>query len=309
MFGSKKYKNTSSEEKGYLSQILEKKAVFNANIFQIEVGEKRILEDIAQVEENTADMVERALLNVSTETALIQSMEEFGANQEKAFSDYVKLSEGIREQMEAGMELVEQNKHFTKPAKYLSDVPSVLREKNKFYEAHLGELEECGKKIGVLALNAAIEAGRLGDDGKQYVAAAEEIRQSAINYEKTAVAIREEIRESYKELQALENSVRHMVQLLKDSNMGAAKLLKKCQDNSKLLEGSAMRDFTEEVEEFKDKIVGLRNLEEEIVKSGERDKLQLGDMKEELLAIKKDIAEIDSDISYLMDLTEEKMNS
>ncbi len=308
MFGSRKNKNASEQSKELFAQILDKKEVFEANISQIEVGDKRIQEDIAQVEENTCTLVDHAMLNVETESVLLHSLDELKEEQAKAFSDYVNLCEGIKDQMEAGMELVEQNKHYTSPAKYLSEVPSELREKNKAYEGHLGEMAEYGKKMSVLALNAAIEAGRLGDNSKQFVSVAEEIRLNALSYEKTALALRDEITESYKELQELENTIHHIVSLLKDTNMGAAKLLKKCQHNSKLMEHSSMRDFSEELEELRDQVVGLRNQDEEIIKSGERNKLQLTDIKEEIQAVKKDLSEMDSDISYLMDLVEEQMD-
>lgn len=309
MFGNKKMKTLSELNQACFSQILDKKEVFEANISQIEMGDKRVGEDLTQVEENTCSIVENAMLNVETESVLLHTIDEYKEMQEKAFADYVHLCEGIKDQMEAGMELVEQNKHFTSPAKYLGEVPSALREKNKSYELHLGEMEECGKKMSVLALNAAIEAGRLGEGGKQFVTVAEEIRQNAISYEKTAATLKEEITESYKQLQELENTIHHMVALLKDSNMGASKLLKKCQHNSKLMQKSAMKDFSEEMDVFRDKVVGLRNLDEEIVKSGERNKLQLTDIGEELQAMKNDLAEIDSDVSYLMDIAQEQLKA
>lgn len=307
MFGSRKNRNVSEQSKEYLTQILDKQEVFEANLSQIEAVEKQLKEDIAQVEENTCTVVDHATLNVETETIILHFLDELKEEQAKVYSDYVGLCEGIQKQMDAAVGLVEQNKHYTSPAKFLSEVPAELREKNKSYEKHLGEMAEYGKKMSALARNAAVEAEKLGDSGKMFVSVAEEIRQNALNYEKTALALRNEFAESHKELKELENTIHHIVSLLKDTNMGAAKLLKKCQHNNRQMESLNMRDFSEDLEEIRDKVVGLRNQDEEIVKSGERNKLQLTDIKEEVQSVEKDLCEIDSDISYLMDLTAEQM--
>ena len=272
MFGNKKKKNILALGKGFFAQFIDKKEVFEANISQIEKGEKRIQEDLAQVEENTGVLVENASVNVGTETGLLQTLEELKEEQAKAFSDYVTLCASVKEQVDAGTMLVEQNKHFTSPSKNLSEVPAALREKNKIYENYLREI-------------------------------------NGSNYEEIVPSLRAEITESYKQLQELENTVHHMVSLLKESNIAATKLLKKFQNNDRLMETSAMRDFSGDMEAIRDQVVGLRNLEEEIVKSGERNKLQLVDIKEEMQAIHKDFAEMDSDMSYLMDLAEEEVKN
>jgi peptidoglycan hydrolase CwlO-like protein len=67
-----------------------------------------------------------------------------------------------------------------------------------------------------------------------------------------------------------------------------------------------MRDFSEDLAEIRDEVMGLRNTDEEIAKCAERSKLQMGDIKEEMEAVKREIAEIESDISYLMDVAEQK---
>jgi len=307
MFGSKKNKNVSDQSKAVFAQVLEKKEVFEANISQIEEGNKRVAEDLSQLEENTSNLVENATLNVQTETALLHTLEDFTKEQEQVFKDYEQLREGIREQMDAGMELVDQNKHFTRPAKYLSEVSSTLRERNKQYEIFLAEMEECGKNMTALSMNMAANAEQFGDEAKPFVSAAEQIRSNVTHYEKTLAAMMEEIRNSYLELQEMENNIHHMVSLLKDSNKGATNLLKICQKNSTLIEKSVIRDTSEDMAEFRDKVVSLRNLDEEIVKCTERNKLQISDVKEEFLAFKKDLAEVDSDISYFMDLANEQM--
>ena len=93
---------------------------------------------------------------------------------------------------------------------------------------------------------------------------------------------------------------------MKESNMGATRLLKKSQESYQAIENSGMRDFSDDMIEFRDKIVGMRNLDEEIAKCGERDRIQLCDVQEDVVNQKNQLAEIESDLSYMMDLLEEQ---
>ena len=262
MFGKKKDKNK-------LGIFGEKKEVLEANVSHIEKREKQILEDIAQVEENTDQIVENATLNVSTEIALIQTLEELTQEQAKAYGDYMAFCENVISQMTAGAELVDQNKHFTSPSKYLSEVPTVLRAKNKKYENCLSEINEA-------------------------------------NFKEQIQVLRAEITESYKDIQELENTIHHLVSLLTESNKAATKLVMKFTGYEKLVKNTSMRDFSEDLAEIRDEVMGLRNTDEEIAKCGERSKLQMEDIEEEMQAIKQEIAEIESDISYLFDIAEQK---
>ena len=257
MFGKKKNKNK-------FGLFTDKKDTLEANASHIEKREKQILEDISQVEENTLQLAESALRNVGTEIGLLETIDALLEEQSKAYSEYVALRENVKEQVEAGMGLVEQNKHFTTPSKYLSEAPQTLRERNRAYEICLNEMTES-------------------------------------NFEERVAALREEITESYKDIQELERTIHNLVSLLKESNMAATKLLMKFQTNEKIMRTSVMRDYSEDFGDMKARMVELRNADEEISKFGERSGLQMGDIKEEMQAIKRELAELESDISYIMD--------
>ena len=96
-----------------------------------------------------------------------------------------------------------------------------------------------------------------------------------------------------------------LIALMKESNVGTAKLFKKCHETYKFVEKSSMRDFTEDLVLIRDKVVNVRNLDEEIAKSGERSKIQLGDIQEDIQNQKKLLSEMESDLLYLLDSTED----
>ncbi len=307
MFGNKKNKILEEQNRTLLAQMSEKREGFDADVAQIEEAQKRIHADVCQVMENTNSLVEHAMFNIEEESGLIHTIDDFSRELKSAVDEYDSLRTMVEKQLEATTALVEENKHYTTPAKYLTEASGTIRATNTSYVGQLEELEEAGRKMGVLALNAAIEAGRLGDSGKQFVAASEEIRQYASTFEKKALSMKEDLIHSKERIDELEEVIGRLVSLMKEGNMGATRLLKKSQEMHRAVEESSMRDFSDDMILIRDKVVGLRNLDEEIAKSGERNKIQLSDIQEDVANQKQQLAELESDISYMMDTLDEQV--
>ena len=306
MFGNKKNK-IEEQINEIFSGIKEQRAGFETRVSQIESSEKGLHNDVCQIMGNANELVNHAMLNVDEEAALIHTIDDFSRELSTAVAEYSALTEMVSKQLQSVMDLVEENKHYTSPAKYLTEAPASLKQSYESYEGQLDEMAENGRKMGVMALNAAIEAGRMGDSAKQFVAASEEIRQTALGYEKAALSMKEEIISQKARINELEEMIHHMVALTKESNMGAARLLKKSQETQNFVNQSKMRDFSEDMILIRDKVVGMRNLDEEIAKCGERNKLALSDVSEELLNQKNRVVELESDLSYLFDAAEEQL--
>lgn len=306
MFGSRRNK-IEGQIREFFDRIYQQRVAFETSMTQVEDGRKRVYEDICQVMTNTNQVVNNAMHNIEEESAMILSIDEFSRELKGAVDEYGKVQNELGNQLNAAASLVEENKHFTSPAKYLSEVPNNLKQSCQSYEEQLDEMTEYGKRMGVLALNAAIEAGRVGESGRQFVLAAEEIRQTAVSYEKAAVAMKEEVVASREKIAELEETILHLVSLMKDNNIGAAKLFKRCQETQKAMEQTGIRDFSDDLIMIRDRVVNMRNLDEEIAKCGERNKIQLSDIQEDIQNQKQDLAEMESDLLHLLDSAEEQL--
>ncbi len=306
MFGNKKSK-FEEQINELFSKVAEQRESFEASVAQIEEGGKRIYTDACQVMENTEELVNYAMTNIEEEVGVIHRLDGFSTEFKSALEEYKQIVSLVGEQFDATVALMEENKHYTTPSRYLTEVPAALKKSAVSCEKQLGDMAEYGKQMGVLALNAAIEAGRMGDSGKQFVAASEEIRQTALGYEKTALNLQEEVRASKEKIEELEDTIHHLISLIKESNMGTNRLLKKGQEISKAIQTSTMRDFSEDMLLVRDKVVGMRNLDEEVAKCGERNKIQLSDIQEDVQMQKNTLAELESDLSHLLDTAEEQL--
>ena len=305
MFGSKKNKY-EERIKNAFDRIYQQRVNFETSLAQVEEGKKRVYNDICQVMTNTDELASNAMLNIEEESSTIQQIDSFSKELRVAVDEYKQIYGEIENQTKVATALVESNKHFTTPAKYLSEVPAALNQNCQSYEKQLVVMEDYGKKMGVLALNAAIEAGRLGESGRQFVLAAEEIRQAAVSYEKAATTMKAEVEAAHIKVAEMEETIAHLISLLKDNNMGTAKLFKKCQETQKAIEKSSMRDFSDDLILIRDKVVNMRNLDEEIAKCAERNKIQLSDIQEDIQNQTHEMAEMESDLLHLLDLAEEQ---
>ena len=306
MFGNKKNK-IEEQIRDVFSQVTEQRESFEQRVSQIEAEEKHIFADVSQVLENTGELSNHAMYNIEEESALIHSIDDFSRDLRVAAEKYSQVTELVRQEMETITELVEANKHFTSPSKYLTEVPMILKQTNESYEKQLSEMAEYGRQMGVMALNAAIEAGRMGEGAKQFVNAAEEIRQTALVYERAAVTMKEELVASQTKVSELEDTIHRLVGLLKDSNMGTARLLKKCQETNNVIKNASMRDFSDDMILMRDKVVAMRNLDEEIAKCAERNQIQLCDIQDEVQAQRESVVELESDLSHLFDTAQEQL--
>ena len=299
MFGRK---NKIKEQiKEAFVQIEQHRGDFQTRMSSADERGKQMQEDISQVMENTASMTAYAMQNVEEESVLLHTMDKFNGDFHTAMEEYQQIAGMVKENYEAVTNLVEENKHYTTPSKYLTEIPGKLRKEYQAYERKTEELAESARQMSVQAINAAVEAGRMGESGKKFVAASEELRQMALDYEKSVLVMKEDLEASQERVQELEEYVLRLVALIKDGNVGTTRLMKKYMTLHKAVEACSMGNFSDEVALMRDKVVSIRNLDEEMVKSSERNKIQLTDIQEELKTQKQELRELDSDLSYLFD--------
>ncbi len=314
MFGNKnrmssdeilEMKNKLEATERFVRNVEKSSEILDTNVTEIAESCSRTGEYANQVADNVNSTIESAKSNIDVEASLIHSLDEYGNAVSKTQADIEKLVEKVKEQNEEALKLVDNNKHFTSPSKYLSELPSTFREANQKYSGHIGKMSEYCKQMGVLALNSAIEAGRLGDSGKVFVNSCEVIRTYATNYENEIALMKEEISASNEKIAYLEEQVRHLVGLLKENNVATAKLMKQCGETSDFAGELKLGIDFDSITELKTNVIDLKNAEEEILKSGERNRMQLEDMFAEIETQQKNQEEILKSVLPVLNTKEE----
>lgn len=282
-----------------LDQWVEKREMLASDYEQIKESEKQMEVDIKQATTNIENVSEYAKQNSQSVAGLSHLVEECKSKMELAEKDYEELCRQIENNLDKCEEIVEENKHFTSPSKYLSEVPAELRGQNLAYRTSLAYMAEYGKQMSVMALNAAIEAGRMGDAGRSFVQRAEEIRNFSCKYEETAREVQKAIEASEEKVKQLEETVHHLVSLLKDNNVAMTKLMRQMQTTAKQVKGSDEIAFSKELTKVREELTGVRNIEEEIIKSEERNRMQMEDILAEVVRQQEAEKEISDELQNM----------
>lgn len=277
-----KLKQTLQMDDDFFESVGEKKEMYAATATEMEESRRQAEAGMEQIRQNITNATELASGNLDIEMALTTSFQELAEKAAGMETEQKEVTEHFRGIQDKITELVDANKHFTSPSKYLNEVPAKLRARNKDTGRQLEQMEEFGKQMGVLALDAAIEAGRLGESGKQFVASAEAIRSYATNYDDVIAKARQELSDAEDEVQRLEEEVRRLVSLLKENNIATAKLMKSCGDVVRKAEKAGEASVDGDLEMLMNQVTILKNADDEIVKSEERNRMQLEDLAEEL---------------------------
>jgi methyl-accepting chemotaxis protein len=307
MFGKKK---NSKEEIEQMEQSLEqgnqllsefsgKKEWVNSNYNHISKSRQQMESDIDRILDHINSASEVAARGSELSAKLSHDLDGMQEQMGKAETAYQKTIALIAEDAQECQNLVEENKHFTTPSKYLNELPNELRQANAGYRESLKLMGEQSRQMGVLALNAAIEAGRLGEPGLQFVAAAEEIRSYSKHYDDTANELLHKINDSDEKIVEMEETIHHLIALLKESNMGIAHLMKELNRLKQHVDGNPYHPFSEEIKNIREGMTELKNGSEEIIKSEERSRMQMDDITEEVEAQKKSEQELIGELQKL----------
>lgn len=236
MFGTKKDKILEAELQEVKQQLQQKEQTMDV----IAQKQDDVVEHFTRMTASRAQM-DTELTEVVSHVKVVKETSEQNCTQAKKLSDDLNEAltilqkankeqelfvEKMSKQRDEIQEIVEQNKHFTTPAKYLTDYVVSNRKEQETIRQNTEKMLEAAKNMSVLSLNAAIEAGRMGDSGRKFVDAAEEIRSFSSQYEETATTIVAQLKESEKKNQELEEQVKHLNTLLRDNNVAMGRVLK-----------------------------------------------------------------------------------
>ena len=162
-------------------------------------------------------------------------------------------------------DIVEQNKHFTTPAKELAAGAKSLREELAAAQGQAEELSTYFRNMSVTALTAAIDAGRMGAGAEKFVQTAEDIRIQSEQKERTMQEMIAAMQSLTARLDAFDENIEKMTLLQKDSNMASYQALTHLEERRKALEGAGdAPDAGKELAELAEKAASLKAKQERI---------------------------------------------
>ena len=285
-------RNLAQLDEGFFAHMKDGKDMFDATAREIRETYQQLGAGITQIQENIKEASQMAADNGEKEQELTGQLASYQEQEVQSSEKREQMLQNFAQIEQEMAQLVEENKHFTTPSKFLNEFPVALKAENEKTREELEKMQDCGKQMGVLALNAAIEAGRMGEGGKQFVTAAETIRVSAGTYDELIDQAHKRLADSDERIAELEEQVHRMVTLLKENNVAMTKLMKSCQEAARQAQEWNRLKPCPNFKEMENQIVVLRNADEEIAKSEERNRMQMEDFTEEMESQKKNFDEL-----------------
>lgn len=297
-------KERCEQQKNLFGEMAAKQNLLTEQFSKVEESRTQMERDMQQVEEHVGHITEMTE-ETKTVTGELQSemiainnaIGTFDANH----SIFLKQRKAQDEKI---VEIVEKNKHFTTPMKYISETPSVIRGESQKILEQTGKLKEFSKSMGVLSLNAAIEAGRMGEVGSKFIAAAEEIRTFSENHEKEILKLEEDLKRATHKVEDLEEQVHHLNELLKENNISMGKLMKDGLMSMSSYETGQINLRSIISDHAISRAAAIVEAEKETAKIEERMRLQLGDIHDEMEAQKNCTGEMESIVRELQQAAE-----
>ena len=279
-------KEQLDNDRGFFENVNAKSKLIEADFDELEKSRQLEESSLKQLNDNANNVVEFSKDSMDAISALNDSFTECVKAAADNLTSLESAAKAIATQHEDTCALVENNKHFTAPAKSLSETSDRL-------EAHVdscadiaAQMKEQNKQMSVLSLNAAIEAGMLGEQGKLFVEAAESIREASVSYDSAIDAVEQELSE--------------------DNNVATTKLMKQGVELNHVF-SQCDEISVDMIEACRQQIVSIRNTQEEIIKFEERNKLQIEDAYAEISTQRKNSVEIKSTVDKVLDYSRERV--
>lgn len=235
MFGGKKAKELEEEllalqEKQNrlqerISNITKAKDSAEETVVQMTISKTELDETIAAVSEELELLKECSEANSGQTVLLKQQLMKKNEQNTRLQQEKEELRRQMKDEHGEIARVVEQNKHVTTPMKEIATFYEAYCQERKSVEDALKKLADISQNMGVLALGAAIEAGRMGEGGRKFVTAAEEVRLNAEQYTSAVADVLTKISGFEETATAAEKQIQLLNDLLKENNSSLVKLL------------------------------------------------------------------------------------
>ncbi len=159
--------------------------------------------------------------------------------------DKRKLQEVAGRQIDQMATIVEENKNSMEPVSALQETKTALKNHSDAMQLEVGHMLEYAKQMTVSSLSCAIEAGRMGDSGKGFVEASEDVRMLSSAYERAAQVVARQLSDMEKRLRQLDEQVAALLKSNKDTNASISRLSKNITQQDEICTRAAERHYLE----------------------------------------------------------------
>ena len=154
MFGKKKQKqetlvrmrNLAQLDEGFFAHMKDGKDMFDATAREIRNTYQQLGAGITQIQENIKEASQMAADNGEKEQELTGQLASYQEQEVQSSEKREQMLQNFAQIEQEMAQLVEENKHFTTPSKFLNEFPVALKAENEKTREELEKMQDCGKR-------------------------------------------------------------------------------------------------------------------------------------------------------------------
>lgn len=201
--------------------------------------------ELTKVVNRAYETLEETGLSTKLLEQLAMELTSMRGQMEDEEQDKKKLQDVAGRQIEQMAAIVEENKNSMEPVTALQETKTALNNHAQSMQMEISHMLEYAKQMSVSSLNCAIEAGRMGDSGKGFVEASEDVRMLSSAYERAAQAVGRQLDDMEKRLHQLDEQVAALAKANKDTNGSISRLSKNITQQDEICTRAAERRYLE----------------------------------------------------------------
>lgn len=201
--------------------------------------------ELTKVVNRAYETLEETGLSTKLLEQLAMELTSMRGQMEDEEQDKKKLQDVAGRQIEQMAAIVEENKNSMEPVTALQETKTALNNHAQSMQMEISHMLGYAKQMAVSSLNCAIEAGRMGDSGKGFVEASEDVRMLSSAYERAAQAVGRQLDDMEKRLRQLDEQVAALAKANKDTNGSISRLSKNITQQDEICTRAAERRYLE----------------------------------------------------------------
>ena len=218
------------------------------------IAQSEMDKELTKVVSHAYDTIEEITESTKILEQLAMELTSMRGQMEDEEQDKKKLREASGKQKEQIEVVIEENGRLAEPVGVLREVQAGLAGDTEKIRAEVRQMLDYAKQMTVTSLNCAIEAGRMGEAGKEFIAASEEVRLLSSAYERAAGTAGRQIDDIEKRISQLEEQVVALTKPCKDSNTSISRLSKNITEQNEICMRAAERHYLEKAAAISDLI-------------------------------------------------------
>lgn len=216
------------------------------------VAQSEMDKELTKVVSHAYDTLEETGESVKVAEQLAKEMAVIREQLEDEEQDKKKLQDTTARQKQQTDHIAEEIRQLAAPLSVLQEIRNGLKGDTEKIRAEISQMAECAKQMTVASLNCAIEAGRMGEAGKSFVEASEDVRLLSSAYERAAASAGRKMEDIEKRIAQIEAQTAALTKACKDNNVSVSRLSKNVQEQEEICTRAAERHYLEKTASVSD---------------------------------------------------------